>query len=634
MTQPELTSKRLADIVTRLTAGRPVRRAMPGWGRLHVDRQLPFLVVYRRPHDRHDPGTERLALGVAGYLLADGDPTRAAVTSELVEAVARVMREAFGAFLIIEVWAAAEDGTPDTDAAAPRPEYRIRHHKDPDVLPTVEELAAALRESRIMRQAPLVEAGEARRIAPPGMRPLLDANRLRALGTDLVGLEVRPVYREESGDVYPVVLRQMSRRLATVFDRAAYRFTHTRTTARPVHFHALGRRAVVKAVWEVDRALAEIGESFDPLLQVTPANAEQAWTDFRASRYQRRPRFVYRPLPFEPGRMKHRLWSIRPERVEDPTLMYLFRETQYSIDRQISMLTEIERPEFLQTSLQVHGGVEDGLIALARHILETMPRRSRSRQVETLNAEEFAAAATAEVLAYREEHPRFGVLPEVRDDIYSGLLVSRGRLLIGAEAHIPTARADALIQHEVGTHLVTRYNGRAQSLRLLAVGLPGYDELQEGLAVLGEYLVGGLDAERMRVLAARVLAVHSMTEGAQFVETWRLLRGHGFSQRSAFTITTRVYRGGGLTKDAMYLRGLVGILDYVADGCAFDRLFLGKFAVKHVPVVDELLLREVLSPPAALPRYLMRPDAIERLDRLAEGGMSVMDLVKGRVRAR
>jgi len=634
VSQPELTPRRLEAIVARLGANRPVRRAMPGWGRLHVDRQLPFLVVYRRPSDRDDAGTERLALGVAGYLLADGTPKRLQTVNELVEATARVMREAFGAFLIIEVWAAPDDGTIDADAAARRPEYRIKHHKGAGILPTVEELAAALRESRIMRQTPLVESGEARRISPPGMRPLLDSKQLRALGADLVGLEVRPVYREEDGDVYPVVLRQMSRRLASGFDRAAYRFTLSRTTARPVHFHALGRRAVVKAVWDVDRALSEIAEAFDPLLQVTPVNAAQAWTEFRASRYQRRPRFVYRPLLFEPGRMKHRLWTVRPERVEDPTLMYLFRETQYSIDRNISLLTEIERPEFLLTSLQIHGGVEDGLISLARSILETIPRSRRSGAVETLSAEEFAALASAEVLAYRQAHPRFGVLPEVRNDLYSGLLVSRGHLLVGAGTHIPVARADALIQHEVGTHLVTRYNGRAQSLRLLAVGLPGYDELQEGLAVLGEYLVGGLDAERLRVLAARVLAVHAMTDGAQFVETWRLLRGHGFSQGAAFTMTTRVYRGGGLTKDAMYLRGLASILDYVAEGCAFDRLFLGKFAVKHVPVIDELLMREVLSPPAALPRYLMRPDAIERLGRLASDGLSVTDLVKGRVRTR
>ena len=36
--------------------------------------------------------------------------------------------------------------------------------------------------------------------------------------------------------------------------------------------------------------------------------------------------------------------------------------------------------------------------------------------------------------------------------------------------------------------------------------LPSYEETQEGLAVLAEYVVGGLDPRRMRVLAARVVA--------------------------------------------------------------------------------------------------------------------------------
>ena len=385
-------------------------------------------------------------------------------------------------------------------------------------------------------------------------------------------------------------------------------------------------------MWDIDHALAEIGEAFDPLLQVTPVNAEQAWTEFRRSRFQRRPSYLYRPLPFDPGRMKHRLWSVRPERVEDPTLMYLFRDTQYSLDRQISLVTEIERPEFMHTSLQMHGGVEPGLLALAQLILESHPRSRRTRTSSHLTASEFAGLATAEVQSYREIHPQFGAAPQVRDDMYAGLMVSRGRMYVGAAARIPAARADALLQHEVGTHMVTYYNGRHQPLRLLAIGLPGYDELQEGLAVLGEYLVGGLDAERLRVLAARVIAVHSMIEGAEFVDTWRLLRDHGFTQRAAFTIATRVYRGGGLAKDAMYLRGLAGILDYVAEGCAFDRLFVGKFAVKHMPVVDELLLREVLSPPLAVPRYLQRTDAAARLVALGTG-ITVTDLVRGRVRS-
>ena len=42
----------------RVKEGKPLRRQIPPWGRVHVDRPLPFLVVYRRPTHRKDPDTE------------------------------------------------------------------------------------------------------------------------------------------------------------------------------------------------------------------------------------------------------------------------------------------------------------------------------------------------------------------------------------------------------------------------------------------------------------------------------------------------------------------------------------------------------------------------------------------------
>jgi len=468
----------------------------------------------------------------------------------------------------------------------------------------------------------------ARKVAPDDMRMLFDGRELRAMGAELLGIAVNPVWRtDDDGELYPLLLRQVVRRFTTSLDRGAYNFTLGHTSARPGHYHVLGRRNVLKAVWETDAELAAIGESFDPILLVTPVNGEQAWVEFRRSRFQRQPRFRYRPLPVDPARLKHRLWGIRTERVEDPTLMNLFRDAQRHIDRQLSLLNDRSRPDFLLTGLQLYGGVEPGLLALAERILDELPVRPRKHRGARLDASEFAALASAEIAGYREDTSGFGHMPEVRDDIYAGLMVSSGRVLIGREASIPAARADALIQHEIGTHVVTHHNGRAQRFQLLAVGLPGYDELQEGLAVLAEYLVGGLNAERMRVLAARVIAVNALVEGAEFVEAFRLLTARGFTQRSAFTITTRVYRGGGLTKDAMYLRGLAGMLDYMAEGLDFNRLFLGKYGVKHIPVIDELILRQVLLLPDVLPRYLSRPDVRPRLDELSRG-MNVIDLVK------
>ena len=147
------------------------------------------------------------------------------------------------------------------------------------------------------------------------------------------------------------------------------------------------------------------------------------------------------------------------------------------------------------------------------------------------------------------------------------------------QSRIPSSRVEALIQHEVGTHVLTYHNGRAQRLRHLYTGFAGYDALQEGLAVLAEYLVGGLSRPRLRLLAARVVAAHLMIDGASFVETFRTLdRTYDFAQRTAFVVTMRTYRSGGLTKDAVYLRGLRQILDYLAGGGDLEPLFVGKIA--------------------------------------------------------
>lgn len=620
MNRPDrLTTDRIAAISARLERDLPVRRALPGWGRIHVDRRLPFIVVYRRPEDCDDGGTDRIVTGVASYVLASGAPGRREEVRALLRAIAAVMRERFGAFLIIEVWAGAT-------SSGGGPGYRVLRRADDGLDDTSDEILTALAESRILGGPPKTSCETVRRVAPDGMRMLFDSRELAGMGAHVLGIEVEPVWRAEDGAVFPLLLRQVGRRFTTALDRGAYRFSLGHTNARPGHYHVLGRRAVLKSVFDVDGALARIGQGFDPLLLVTPVNGEQAWGEFRRSGFQRAPRFVYRPLPVDPARLKHRLWDIRTERVEDPTLMYLFRDTQRTIDRQLSLLTDRDRPEFMLTSLQLYGGVEPGLLEAARRLLDTLPVRAR-RGGARLDAAEFAGLAAAEIAGYREAVPGFGRMPEVRDDIYAGLLVSDGHVLIGSQASVPARRADALIQHEIGTHVVTHHNGLAQRFKLLAVGLPGYDELQEGLAVLAEYLVGGLDADRMRVLAARVVTVHAMLEGADFVDGFRLLREHGFTQRAAFTIAVRVWRGGGLTKDAMYLRGLAGILDYVAEGCDFERLFLGKYGVRHIPVMDELVLRGVLSRPAIVPRYLERPDARVRLDEL-QRGMDLMDIVK------
>jgi uncharacterized protein (TIGR02421 family) len=179
----------------------------------------------------------------------------------------------------------------------------------------------------------------------------------------------------------------------------------------------------------------------------------------------------------------------------------------------------------------------------------------------------------------------------------------------------------------VGTHVVTWYNGLAQPLGQLATGLAGYEELQEGLAVLAEHLAGGLSSARLRTLAGRVVAVHHVAHGASFVESYRdLTATHGFSDHQAFSLCLRAHRSGGLTKDAIYLRGLVRLLEYLQHDGDLDPLFLGKVALHHLPALRELRWREYLRPAPLEPRHLGSPHARERLLRI-RGGLSLADLI-------
>jgi uncharacterized protein (TIGR02421 family) len=158
-------------------------------------------------------------------------------------------------------------------------------------------------------------------------------------------------------------------------------------------------------------------------------------------------------------------------------------------------------------------------------------------------------------------------------------------------------------------------------------GLAGYEDLQEGVAVLAEYFVGGLTSSRLRLLAARVVAVRALLDGADFVETFRRLRDEfAFSPVAAYNIAMRVFRGGGLTKDAVYLRGLIQLLKHLGEGGEVEPLFCGKVSLASLEMVHELQWREIVQHPRIYPRYLDSDAAQEKL-KLLRGGLSISELM-------
>ncbi len=628
---PDVLGADLAEILARLRAGRRVRRRLRPWGRLFVDRPVPFLCVYRRPDGSADAETEQLVTTQASYLLAPGEESAAKQVARLARSLADVLVDDFGGCLLIEVSPAQRGADPP---APDEPLFRIVTPTSGEPAAAIAELETALSRVSTSEETSCVSVESRSRTSPQGLAPILGRKRLPD-GCYVLGLEILPIYSDPAGEKrFPIVHRRLRQELASALKRAAFEFTTRHTTQRPSHYHALGRGSFLKSVWNADRQLAEVSNSFDFLLLSTPRNTDAAWKEFRRSRFSRPPRFSYPPLPFDPALAKRELYKIPIERIEDPTLEELFREQQDELDRKITMLGDRETPRFRFGSLQLFGAVDDGLLQQASAILERIPPRSREEtRGPSLDARAFAARAQEELKYLRGDSKKLPARVRILSNL-SGLMVSRGHLLIPSRAAIPASRVEALLQHEVGTHIVTYYNGDAQPFRQLRNGLPAYEELQEGLAVLAEYLVGGLSRPRLRVLAARVLAVRRMIDGASFVEVFRELdRDYDFAQRTAFTISMRVFRGGGQAKDAVYLRGLAAVLEYLATGASLEPLLVGKIGLQHLEVVNDLGWREVLVPPPFRPRYLELPEARARLERLRKG-VQVIDLASTERRRR
>jgi uncharacterized protein (TIGR02421 family) len=359
----------------------------------------------------------------------------------------------------------------------------------------------------------------------------------------------------------------------------------------------------------IDHELADVAQSFRFLLDVTPLDVHDARADFERDGTE--PAFEYRDLEDDLNVVRKRLDAVPLEDIADPIVGHLLRAKAREVRLELDMLAVRDTPDFLTLSTELYGAVRPELLVEATQILDELAVED-PEPGPWVDAEEFVHLAELELARYREVHPDIEAHVEIRAGT-SGVMVSNGDLLVAPSTRVPRDRVAALLHHEVGTHLLTHVNGSNQPLHVLATGLAGHDETQEGLAVLAEHLVGGLTTGRLRQLAARVVAVHQMTEGADFATVHRALVDAGMSESPAFTVAMRVFRCGGFTKDAIYLRGVRELIEHLGAGGDLEVLWLGKLSLTDVPLVEELRDRGDLVPPLLRPRYLDAPTVQERL---------------------
>lgn len=595
------------DIVEQLKGRKQIHEHLPHQGRLKMESHLPFLLIYRYPGLPHKQAV-KLVLAESSYLIASGDEESQPDTIELLKEIARTLSTKYGSVMFLEIW----EGSPNSY------DFIIKAPKDIgsatiEVLST--ELELLSREFRGLG----VKVEHTQERHPGNMKPLLTVSECQEVGCFLLGLEIPPFYKNATdNEFYYLYFRKLRRRLSWALRKSIFSFLRIQTSSDIESYHALGSRKIEPIVWEVDNQLAEIEQTYRFLLLISPVNTLKARDEFGKSGFKVNPEFLYRVLPVDPDQLKEALYQIKVRSIEDPTLAFLYQEKREEIDKQLTMLSERGTKNFMYSSIRLYDAVDPELLKQAKAILYRFPSK-KTLTKDWADCHDLAQAAREEIHRYKQAYPDLDATVSIKHDII-GMMVSKGQVLIGESFKVPQNRVEALIHHEVGTHVLTYYNGKAQPLKLLYSGFADYDELQEGLAVLAEFLTGGLTRGRLRLLAARVVAGHSVTEGADFCETFHELHhNYGFDMGTAFDITARIHQGGGCTKDIIYLRGLIKLMDYLKKGGALEPLFIGKISQKHVPFMEELHYRKILKPIPLLPKYLEDPQAQARLKLVKEG---------------
>jgi len=603
----EFTKENIQQLAEDAASEKRIRYNLPGGGKLNIEKSLPYLLIYRRTEEP-DPSTARFVLSESSYLIIGNENFEG--YRKLIYHLGEKLSTKFASYLLFEVWA-GEAGSRKFRILGPA--QRIPS--------TIEELKKGILElDEFYDQLPLkcqVEDTEERH--PPGRKSLLNIVELKNAGCLLVGMEIPPVYRNDENQLFPKFFQSLHSRLAPILHHSFFDFIRVQTSCGVGNYSALGRATVDDEAFRIDRRLCEIEKRYQFLWLVSPSNIHKIKKTFFESNYEEVLDYHYRLLPIDPDLLKRELYNLRIEEIEDPSIAFLFRDKREELDRQITMLNERGTRDFFYNSVRLYKGVDRPLQQQAIEVLQEVAEEENELKDGSIDAQQFAELAKEEFAAFRKQDPDFDSKVHLREDV-NVIMVSKGELYIPADYVMPEKEAEALLQHEVGTHVLTYHNGSKQNLHQLAHGLADYDPLQAGIAVLSEYLVGGLTANRLRILAARVVAGTALLEGADFREIFQMLhKEYGLTAERSFNVSARMMQGGGFLKDIIYLKGLVQLREYLQKGGELEPLLIGKIAVKHIDVIKALQERGMLQKPTLLPSYFQKEETQQRLKKIREG---------------
>jgi uncharacterized protein (TIGR02421 family) len=287
----------------------------------------------------------------------------------------------------------------------------------------------------------------------------------------------------------------------------------------------------------------------------------------------------------------------------------------------VDLLEARGTPGFSRISSLLYGTPQDvfhaggptigDLASQMRRVLEGLDVESPGERDER----RIPGAEAVEILRAKVDGSMGAGVVEVRPDdgIAADAAAGSDYIKVREDRMFSSRDLDLLEAHEAWVHIGTTQNGLAQPIcTFLGKAAPRTTVTQEGLAVLTEMLNLRSHPRRLAKLMHRIEGIQAASEGATFLEVFRMLRDDGLSEDDAWSACTRVFRGslpdaGPFTKDLGYGKGLVLTLLYVRLAIHLGRshriplLFCGKVDLLDMATLHQLEEEGLVEPPRFVP---------------------------------
>lgn len=424
----------------------------------------------------------------------------------------------------------------------------------------------------------------------------------------VLATEVKKVYCNElTGEDYPKIIRELQQKLKIAILNNAQYFSEVNTNWKSTNTAHLLDHKNDPAIYKVDKNLYRILKGFELLAYVNPTNSRAQEKRFIKSNFTKVPKFNYAPIKINPFELKQKLSGLKTGDISDVSIRQLYESVINSYFDKIDLLSSLNSKKFLYNSLRYFGRPSTKDLANAQYLLHLPAVPSEPKRPPQLNIDEVQDI-------FKKGIQEYGIdcKIELSKKVISQVMVlnSKKTVLIRPDAKFTKRDINALIEHEIGVHMLTTENSMNEKLKIFNLGLPVNTLTGEGLAILSEYLSGNLTLDRLKKIALRVVIVDMMCNGADFIECFNYLRkDQNIDYSEAYTIVTRVFRGGGFTKDYLYLRGFVKILKAWKSDMDLTPLLIGKTSIEHYDIINEMIERKIVSSPELITKSFKFPQS-------------------------